>query len=73
MVARSNVEAEFRAMTHGIDEVLWIKMLLEELKTTSPLHMKVFCDNKAAITIAHSPVLHGRTMLKLTNTLSRKN
>lgn len=61
MVARSSAEAEFRAVAHGICEVLWIKQLLEELKTTSPLPMKVFCDNKAAIAIAHNPVLHDRT------------
>lgn len=61
VVARSSAEAEFRAVAHGICEVLWIKQLLEELKTTSPLPMKVFCDNKAAIAIAHNPVLHDRT------------
>ena len=31
------------------------------LKTTSPLPMKIFCDNKAAIAIAYNPVLHDRT------------
>ena len=38
-----------------------IKQLLEEFKTTSPLPMKVFCDNKVAIVISHNPVLHDRT------------
>ena len=46
MVARSSVEAEFRAVTQGICEVLWIKRLLEELKVIRHLPMKVFCDNK---------------------------
>ena len=58
MVARSSAKAEFRAVTHGIYEVLWIKELLEELKTAIPLPMKVFCDNKAAIAIRHNPMLH---------------
>ena len=40
---------------------LWVKQLLGELNTTSPLPMKVFCDNKAAIAIAHNPLLHYRT------------
>ena len=39
--------------------------MLEELKATSPLPMKVICDNKVviaiAIAIAHNPVLHDRT------------
>ncbi|RVX14701.1 Retrovirus-related Pol polyprotein from transposon RE2 [Vitis vinifera] len=61
VVARSSAEAEFKAVTHGICEVLWIKQLLEELKVASPFPMKVFCDNKVVITIAHNPVLHDRT------------
>ncbi|RVX03793.1 Cycloartenol synthase [Vitis vinifera] len=61
VVARSSAEAEFRAVTYDICEVLWIKQLLEELKAASPLPMKVFCDNKAVIAIAHDPVLHDRT------------
>ena len=31
MVARSSAEAEFRAMAHGICEILWMKILLKEL------------------------------------------
>ena len=61
VVSRSSVEAEFRNTAHDICEVLWIKQLLEELKAASPLPMKVFCDNKAVIAIAHDPVLHDRT------------
>ena len=58
VVARSSAEAEFRAVAHGICEVLWIKRLLEDLKIPYDLPMKLYCDNKAAIAIAHNPVLH---------------
>ena len=61
VVARSSAETEFKAVALGICEVLWIKRLLEELKTSNPLPMKLYCDNKAAISIAHNPVLHDRT------------
>ena len=61
MVARSSAEAEFRAVAQGICEVLWLKRLLEELKVIKHLPIKVFCDNKAAIAIAHNLVLHDRT------------
>ncbi|KAL9447690.1 hypothetical protein AB3S75_015212 [Citrus x aurantiifolia] len=61
VVARSSAEAEFRAVAHGICEVMWIKRILEELKFTFSTHLKVYCDNKAAISIAHNPVLHDRT------------
>ncbi|GMP88706.1 hypothetical protein CsSME_00040591 [Camellia sinensis var. sinensis] len=36
-------------------------LILEELKLSHPTPMKVYCDNKAAISIAHNPVLHDRT------------
>lgn len=57
----SSAEAEFEAIVHGICEALWIKRLLEELKVTNSLPMKLYCDNKAAITIAHNPANHDRT------------
>ena len=60
MVARSSVEVEFRSVALGICEVLWIRRLLEELKISSTLPVKLYCDNKAAILIAHNPVLHDR-------------
>lgn len=53
LVARSSAEAEFRAIAHGICEVLWIKRLLEDLKISDSSPMTVYCDNKAAISIAH--------------------
>ena len=34
---------------------------MEDLKIPSISPMKMYCDNKAAIAIAHNPVLHDRT------------
>ncbi|KAJ9676113.1 hypothetical protein PVL29_024893 [Vitis rotundifolia] len=61
VVARSSVEAEFIAVAHGICEIMWIRRLLEELKMTDSSPMKLYCDNKAAISVAHNPVLHDHT------------
>ena len=36
-------------------------MMLNELKLEPTSPMRVFCDNKAAISIAHNPVQHDRT------------
>ena len=41
--------------------MLWIKRLLEELRVENSLPMRLYCDNKAAIAIAHNLVLHDRT------------
>lgn len=61
VVIRSNAKAKFRSVAHEICEVLWIKRLLEDLKISNPLPMKVFCDNKVAIYVAHNPIFHDRT------------
>ncbi|KAH9649138.1 hypothetical protein KPL70_025878 [Citrus sinensis] len=61
VVARSSAEAEFGSLSHGICEAIWIKRLFEDLKIPVSLPMKIYCDNKAAISIAHNPVLHDRT------------
>ena len=61
VVARSSAEAEYRSMANGVCELLWIRRVLEELKMEIDLPMKLFCDNKAAISIAHNPVQHDRT------------
>jgi hypothetical protein len=61
VVARSSAEAEFREMAQGICELLLIKSVLKdlEIKYTDPI--KLYCDNKAAIQIAHNLVQHDRT------------
>lgn len=61
VVARSSAEAEFRAMAQGICEILWLKQILEELKKPMEYPLRLYCDNKAAISIAHNPVQHDRT------------
>lgn len=61
VVARSSAEAEFRSMAQGVCEILWLKKVLDELKRPISLPMKLYCDNKAAISIVHNPVLHDRT------------
>ena len=47
-------------MAQDVCELLWIKIILTELKLTTG-SMKLYCDNKAAINIAHNPIQHDRT------------
>jgi hypothetical protein len=61
VVARSTAKAELRAMAHGVCEVLWLKILLSELGLFQSKPLMLYCDNKAALDIAHNPVHHGRT------------
>ncbi|KAL6983238.1 Beta-galactosidase 8 [Sarracenia purpurea var. burkii] len=61
VVARSSVEAEYRAMAHGVCELLWFQTFLLDLGLLDSGPMRLYCDNKAAINIAHNPVQHDRT------------
>ena len=46
------LEGEYRAMTQGICEILWLKRILEELQLPMTLPMKLYYDNKVAISIS---------------------
>jgi hypothetical protein len=61
VVARSTAEAEFRSMAHGICELLWLQILLVELRLYNLGPLMLYCDNKAATDIANNPVQHDRT------------
>ena len=61
IVARSSEKAEFHAMAQ-IYELLWLKIILEDLKIKWETPMRLYCDNKsAAINIAHNLIQHDRT------------
>jgi hypothetical protein len=61
VVSKSTAEAEYRAMSQGLGEMLWVRNLLRELKILRQGSLKVWCDNMSAINIANNPVQHERT------------
>ena len=61
MVARSSAESEFRAITQGLFELLLLKIILDDLRIKWDGPMKLYCDNKSTINIAHNPIQHDRT------------
>ncbi|KAJ9561371.1 hypothetical protein OSB04_006531 [Centaurea solstitialis] len=61
VVSRSSAESEFRAVANGTCEGIWLRRLLEELRVPFEAPIKLYCDNKAAISIAQNPVHHDRT------------
>lgn len=48
-------------MACGVCEMLWLRYLLRGLGFQQKKVMDVYCDNKAAIDIAHNSVQHDRT------------
>jgi hypothetical protein len=61
VVSRSTGEAEYRALSQGVSEMLWVKYLLSELKLLRKGPLRVSCDNQSAISIANNPAQHDRT------------
>jgi hypothetical protein len=55
---RSTTKAEYKAMTLGVAEMLWLKRLLEDLKVNHKGKMKLWCNSKLAISITNNPVQH---------------
>jgi hypothetical protein len=48
-------------MALGVTEMLWLRVLLVELKVDQRAQMNLWCDNKSAISIANNPVQHDKT------------
>ena len=61
VVSKSTAEAEYRAMSQGLNEMLWVRNLLSDLKLLREGPLNVWCDNRSAICIANNPVQHDRT------------
>nr|CAN76133.1 hypothetical protein VITISV_036298 [Vitis vinifera] len=61
VVAKSSVEAEYRAMALATCELIWLRHLLRELRFGKDEQMKLICDNQAALHIASNPFFHERT------------
>ena len=61
VVSKSSAEAELRALAQGIMEELWLKRVLCEIRVKVELSLKLYCDNKAAISMALNPVQHERS------------
>ncbi|XP_042041415.1 uncharacterized mitochondrial protein AtMg00810-like [Salvia splendens] len=55
VVALSSAEAEFRGIKSGLTELLWLRRIMKELGLDSSKTCKLFCDNKAAISISENP------------------
>lgn len=55
VAARHSAKAEYRSMTHGTCEMIWLK-IMEELRRPMTPRKKLYCANKAAISITHNPV-----------------
>lgn len=63
VVAQSTAEAEYVAATTAVNQALWLRKLLVDLKHEQQEATEIFVDNEAAITISNNPLFHGRTII----------
>lgn len=61
MVACSSAEAEYRAMASTTCDLIWLKILLEDLGIACNTHLILHYDNQAAMNITANHVFHERT------------
>ena len=61
MVALSSTEAEFRGISKGLCELLWLRGLMSEIGYHPSVEMNLYCDNRATTSIAQNLVQHDRT------------
>jgi hypothetical protein len=59
-VALSSTEAEYKALSDAVKEVLWIKMFIKELGLEGLNDVTINQDNLSTIAIAKNPIGHAR-------------
>ena len=60
-VALSTCEAEYMALSVTTQEVIWLRILLEEMRCEQREPTTIWEDNQGAISTAKNPVFHNRT------------
>ena len=60
-MARSNTEAEYRALADTTSKLIWLRWLLKDLSVSTSSATPLYCDNHSIIHIAHNDVFHEQT------------
>lgn len=60
MYARSSAETEYHAMAMDVTKLLWLKILLKDLRMVIYEPMHLYCDKKTTINFMNNYVLHDR-------------
>jgi hypothetical protein len=60
-VALSSTEAEYMSLSAAVQEIIWLKKMLSNLKIYPESKVKIYQDNQGAIALAKNPIFHQRT------------
>ncbi|KAH9666120.1 Integrase catalytic domain-containing protein [Citrus sinensis] len=61
IVAQSTAKAEYVAAVAAVNQALWLRKLMTDLKMIQDYATEIFVDNQAAVAISNNPVFHGKT------------
>lgn len=61
IVAKSNTESEYRALSSTSSELSWLQSLLSELNVVKLPTLVLWCDNQSAGDLACNPIFHSRS------------
>ena len=61
IVARSSIEAKYKALANAAAKVKWLQSLLHELGQSFSSSLVFWCDNIGATYFSTNPVFHART------------
>ena len=59
-IADSTTVAEYKALSFGAKEAIWLRQLMGELRQSTQA-ITLCCDNQSAIKLSHNTVMHQRT------------
>ena len=72
--AKSDFRAEFLDIAQGLCELLWLKIVLDDLQIMGDGLIKLYYKNRLTINIAHKSIQHDRTKhIEMIDILSRRN
>jgi hypothetical protein len=60
-VSRSSTEVEYKALTNGTAEGVWLQSLLKELHVNQPRPPVLWCDNLGTTYLSSNPLFNART------------
>jgi hypothetical protein len=61
IISRSSTEAEYKVVANTMIEIMWVQILMHELRIPCPPAAKLWCDNIGAKYLSTNPIFHART------------
>jgi hypothetical protein len=61
VISHLSVEAEYQVMANGVEEVCWLRQLLQEFHASLTKSTLIYCDNVSTVYHSTNLIQHQRT------------